>query len=97
MFGRAGRPAGKWPLLQERDDCQNTISEMRGTLRRPVFDVTEHVVNLGKRTACVADVHRPCFFHMALTSSDVATSPRAISASASARSASSSGVSWIGG
>jgi hypothetical protein len=49
--------------------------------------------DLAKGAGCVADFHRPCFAHMARTSSSVANSPRAASAIDAATSAASSWVS----
>src|SRR5438552_6515589 len=46
-----------------------------------------------ERPTCVANLHSPCFAQTARTSSSVANSPRAASASESFMSASSSGVS----
>src|SRR6266481_2403978 len=63
------------------------------TARRPGFNVIQNLGHLPERPAGVADFHRPCFAHMARTSSSVANSARSASASEASRSASSSAVS----
>src|ERR1700676_1527591 len=61
-------------------------------LRRAGFKVVEDVGHLPDCPACAANFHRPCFAHMARTSSSVANSPRSASASEASMSVASSGV-----
>jgi len=84
-------------LFEEGNNGYEAIPDLSSPLRRSLLNVGEGSINLRQSPACIADVHRPCFAHIARTSSGVASSPRSISASASAKSASSAGVSWIGG
>lgn len=62
-------------------------------LRRTSIKVVEDFRKLPQRPTCVTDLHSPCFAQTARTSSSVANSPFAASASEASRSAASSGVS----
>lgn len=79
-------------ILHQGNDGKDAITQAGCALRRTRLDVRKGNINLAKRKGRVSQIQKRYFENTASTSMSVAISPRSISASASIRSASSSGV-----
>jgi hypothetical protein len=82
---------------EESRDALHPLADAPGALRRFLRDGVDDFFYLPDRALGEAELHETGLAQRALISASVANSPRAISASASARSARSSGVKRITG
>src|SRR3954451_20744900 len=85
-----GLLSNMWMLDEKSRDALHPIADATSTLRRFSRDGLDDLFYLLDRALGEADLHETGLSQSALISASVASSPRAISASASARSACSS-------
>ncbi len=92
---RTGSDTSREGMIDENvHDRAQPVTNVLGTLRVMLRDVLENRFELARCRPGETQPHAPYFAQIASTSSSLAKSPRAMAASDSVSSASSSGVNW---